>query len=122
MAQKCWSEDAVLQEDLEKIAASEQIDWEKLQGKTVLITGATGLIGSLLAKGLVCASSVHGLGIRVLAAVRNMEKAAEMFQNYLEEGLEPVICDIMTPVKIDGPVDYIFHTASNYFITYTSIV
>ena len=112
MIQKCWSKDAVLQEDLEKIAASEQIDWERLRGKTVLITGATGLIGSLLAKGLVCASASRGLDIRVLAAVRNMEKATEMFHNYLEDGLKPVICDIMAPIEMEEPVDFMFHTAS----------
>lgn len=112
MEYKCWSEDAVLQEDLEKIAASEQIDWEKLREKTVLITGATGLIGGLLAKSLVCASAARGLKIRVLAAVRNKEKAEQMFAAFLEDGLVPVVCDVLSPIQIDEPVHYIFHTAS----------
>jgi len=45
MAKRIWEADVVLQEDLEGIAASEQIDWEALRGKHILITGATGLIG-----------------------------------------------------------------------------
>ena len=50
MAKRIWEADGVLQEDLEGIAASEQIDWEELRGRSILITGATGLIGGLLAK------------------------------------------------------------------------
>ena len=50
MKNKIWEQNSVLQQDLEQIAASEQIDWEKLAGRSILITGATGLIGSLLAR------------------------------------------------------------------------
>ena len=112
MEYKCWTEDAMLQEDLERIAASEQIDWEKLREKTVLITGATGLIGGLLAKALVCAGTARGLNIRVLAAVRNPEKAKRMFKAFLGYGLVPVECDVLKPIQIEEPVHYIFHTAS----------
>ena len=112
MANRIWEKNKVLQEDLERIAASEQIEWEMLAGKTVLITGATGLIGSLLARGLVCASRTRGLDIRVLAFVRNQEKAERIFGNYLDAGLEIVTGDVTKPVETLAPVDYIFHTAS----------
>ena len=85
MEQKIWSNDAMLQEDLQNIAASEMIDWEKLRGKTVLVTGATGLIGGMFAKGLICASVQRGLDIRVLAAVRNMEKAKQELKSQVAE-------------------------------------
>ena len=42
MSDNVWCEDVVLQRDLERIADSDVIDWEKLRGKTVLVTGATG--------------------------------------------------------------------------------
>lgn len=111
MTDRIWEENRTLQEDLERIAASGQIEWEMLEGKSVLITGATGLIGSLLAKGLVCASQKRGLGIRVLAFVRSRERAERIFRNYLDAGLEIVTGDVTKPAAVDGPVDYLFHTA-----------
>lgn len=102
----------MLQEDLERIAASDLIDWEQLRGKTILITGATGLIGGLLTRGLVCAGIKRKLGLRVLALVRSRQKAEDMFGPFLEEGLELVVGDILSPIEIEGPVDYIFHGAS----------
>lgn len=112
MGQTYWNKDLTVQEDLERIAASEQIDWEKLRDRSVLITGATGLLGGLLTRALLVASVRRGLNIRVLAAVRNREKAEEMFRDYLECGLEVVVFDILAPVNIAEPVDYIIHTAS----------
>lgn len=112
MTNRIWEENKVLQEDLEHIAASGQIDWEKLRGKSVLITGATGLIGSLLARSLVCASVMRGLGTEVLAYVRNEEKAKALFVGYLGHGLNIVTGDVNAPVVYEGSVDYIFHTAS----------
>ena len=39
------ADDSILQEDLDRISESD-IPLEELKGKTVLVTGATGLIGS----------------------------------------------------------------------------
>lgn len=59
MKNKIWEQSSVLQRDLEQIAASDQIDWELLAGKSVFITGATGLLGSLLARGIISASQAE---------------------------------------------------------------
>lgn len=112
MKNKIWEQSAVLQKDLEQIAASDQTDWEKLAGKSVFITGATGLLGSLLARGIVCASYARDLGVKVIAFVRNEEKAKTQFANYTQDGLTIVTGDINEPIRYDGAVDYIFHTAS----------
>ena len=120
MDKKVWTDDPVLQQDLEEIAASDFVDWEAFKGKTILVTGATGLIGGILARALVCASVSRGLGIRVLAVVRNLEKAETLFDGFTENGLEILVRDILAPIEIEEPVDYIIHgagvTASKDFV------
>lgn len=96
--------DPILKEDLGQIAARFP-HWEELRGSAVLITGATGLVGSMLVRAL-CASGVE---MTVLAHVRNEQKAKAMF------GGLPITCvvgDVTEPISYDGPVDYILHTAS----------
>ena len=66
--------DSVLQEDLEIIAFS-NVDWNLLDGSTILVTGATGLIGSQIIKALACRNRICNASIKILACVRNMEKA-----------------------------------------------
>ncbi len=112
MGEKIWSEDEILQQDLERIADSKEIDWEKLRGKCILVTGATGLIGSILARALVCASESRGLGLRVIAMVRNRAKAEKLFGPFLDAGLELLVRDILEPVEAPGEVDYLVHGAS----------
>ena len=96
--------DPILREDLSSIAARFP-HWDQLAGRSVLITGATGLVGSLLVRSL-CAAPVP---ITVIAHVRNEQKARAMF------GQLPIryaLGDVTEPVSYDGPVDYILHTAS----------
>lgn len=107
-----WTEDEMLQQDLERIAADDGIDWEKLRGTRILVTGATGLIGGLVAKALIAAGEARDLKLRVLAVVRSREKAERALGAFSEHGLELVVGDILLPLPVEEPVDYIFHGAS----------
>ena len=104
--------DAVLQEDLEII--SEYFSNEELfRNSTVLVTGATGLVGSMTVKALCCINRNHGYNVKIAAFVRSCEKAKAVFGELLERGdIELVIGDVTKPVEYDGKVDYIIHTAS----------
>lgn len=47
----------VLQEDLAAISQADYIPWNQLQGRSVLVTGGTGLIGSTVIKALCYANT-----------------------------------------------------------------
>ena len=102
----------ILQQDLQQLADAEILR-ELPEYSTVLITGATGLIGSQIAKALACHSKQTGKKLSVIAMVRNEEKARHMFSGYLEEGLIKLyVSDISAPLCPAEPVDYLFHCAS----------
>lgn len=96
--------DPILRADLAHIAEIFP-HWEQLRDRTVLITGATGLVGSMLVRAL-CAAPVP---ITVLAHVRNEQKARAMFGDL---SITYVVGDVTEPIVYNGCVDYILHTAS----------
>lgn len=113
--------------DIEKeysdLAQTAAIDWSELEGKTILITGATGLIGSCCIRLLLEHNRASNHPIRVLALVRNMKKANKVFSNYSEkDGLEFIVSDLVDFDRFDIQCDYIIHagcpTASNYFVNH----
>lgn len=111
----------VYQEDMSLIFQDKCIEWKKLTGKTIFITGGTGLIGSTVINGLLYADKKLNLHLHVIALVRNLEKAEKMFQPlYLENKLKFVIGSVESLPTILDRVDYIIHgaspTASLYFI------
>lgn len=110
MSKKTKNISIVLQEDLERIASAEWIDWERLRGKKILVTGATGLIGGMVTRGLLAANEMRGLGLTVLALVRSREKAEGIFGT--EDGPELIEGDIMELPEIGQQVDFIIHGAS----------
>ena len=55
----------ILQEDIEQI--TEQISLEELKGSTVLVTGATGLIGSQVVKTLACFNRLKEMDIELVS-------------------------------------------------------
>lgn len=98
-------------EDVRRVASLD-LPWEKLRGKTLLITGGTGLIGSFLIDVLKAAD----IGGRVFLFGRSEEKAKARFAEYWDsEWLKFVKWDAATSEKpqIEGPVDFVLHLASN---------
>ena len=98
-------------EDIDNICSLD-LPWEKLEGKNVLLSGATGLVGSflvdvLLNKGLAC--TVYALG-------RNEQQAKTRFSKWINNpNLVFIPYDINKPLERDnlGIVDYVLHLASN---------
>lgn len=93
-----------LEEDL-KYIANYNLPYDELKGHTVLVTGATGLIGTSLVRALLTIGD-----IKVLAFVRSIEKAKAILPD--NDNLDYAIGDITKPITTDEKVDYIFHCAS----------
>ncbi len=88
--------------------------FKKFKNKTILITGATGLIGSFLVKSLCFSNKQLSLDIKILALLRNEEKAIAFYKKEIDEnGLEIIIQDINKTIKYQKKIDYIIHCASN---------
>lgn len=104
--------DSVILEDLQNITQS-SVAWDKLADKTVLITGASGMIASYLCYTLLYLNDTKQMNITVLALVRNGEKAEKQFGALLARSdFQLLVQDVCTPVRYDGKVDYIIHAAS----------
>lgn len=107
--------DSVLREDMALCAKTLNDNGllPALSGKTVFITGATGLIGSQMVRTLLEANRLYDADITVAAFIRNEQKAQAMFEDVLPNGkLDFVIGDLSRPVEYDKPVDYVVHGAS----------
>lgn len=79
--------------------------FEELKNKTVMVTGATGLIGQALVKELLVNEA------KVIAVVRNKEKALRMFGDNVN--IFFVVSDITKLEVRQYAADYIIHAASN---------
>lgn len=73
--------DKYLQEDLDGIAASRIVtdNPDRFLGASVLVTGATGLIGSLLVKSFAAISRENDLHMTIFPVIRSREKAARVY-------------------------------------------
>ena len=97
---------SVLEEDL-KYIANYSLPYEEMKGTTVLVTGATGLIGVSIVRALVAIGD-----IKVIAHVRNREKAEEIYGALLQKNVELYVDDITKEINVSENIDYIFHCAS----------
>ena len=81
-------------------------DFSLFSGKRVLITGASGLIGGAITRKLL------QYGAKVIAMVRNEQKARAAFSDIDDDKIEYMIADVLTADATDIGADYIIHGAS----------
>ena len=103
----------IVKQDIRRIA-DYPLDWSKLEGKTLLVTGATGFIGSYIINAVLEHVRRSGADIRIAAMVRSEARAREKFSEYSDlDRIDYVIGDVTEPVKTEVKADYIIHCASN---------
>ncbi len=89
------------------------LEWSRLAGKTIAVSGATGMIGSCLVD-LIMKKNAEGLGCRIIAFGRNATRAAERFRKYSASEDFIFACqDINEPVVCNEKADFVIHMASN---------
>ena len=96
-------------QDVAAVAAL-PLPWEKLDGRTLVLSGATGLIGSCLVDVL----HERGCKCTVVALGRSEQRARERFAACWDSPLFHFVeCDINDPLSLGVQADYVLHLASN---------
>ncbi|RRD32261.1 NAD-dependent epimerase/dehydratase family protein [Streptococcus minor] len=81
-----------------------------ISDKSVLITGANGLIGGSLLDFLMYLNQEHDANIRISVLVRSQLEKHDFFDY---ETLNVIVQSVTDSIDIENEVDYIFHAASN---------
>ncbi len=99
------------QQDLERIA--ETIPEDKIHNKDVIVTGCTGLLGTLIIDVLMWLNINRESGIRIKALARNKNKVEARFKKYLESDLF-IFTQYDAFTKLENiRANYIFHCVGN---------
>ena len=110
----------ILKEDIQLFASRFALATE-LEGKTIAITGSTGLLGACMVRCLLALKAQRGVNLHIVAIARNIEKAVRLFGEEREE-LSYYLYDFSAtePFQPKRKVDYLFHfaapTASKDFV------
>ena len=85
---------------------NDRIDFSCFNNSNVLITGATGLVGSHLVKKL-----LQGSTAKVFALSRSADSLAAQYDEYIDDRLYIIKQNVCEKIVINEDVDYIFHGA-----------
>lgn len=99
--------------ELEKISRL-NLPWGNFFGRTVMISGATGMIGKCLIDFFMLLNTMAQTPVKIIALSRSKERAGERFSSCWEnENFRHISCDVNREIPECGKADYIIHAASN---------
>jgi len=108
-----FANSSLYQEDLDNILSS-KIPWQEFQGKSLLLTGASGLIGTVLVDALMKWNRQVEQGVTIYAVGRSEQRIKERFVDYLDNPYFKFIAwDVNEPATFAVHADYVIHAASN---------
>lgn len=97
-------------EDIDRTLAH-VVGIERLQHKNILVTGATGTIGSFLSDTLIRFIQKYNPDTTIYLAGRSVEKLRNLFG--VQKNVEFVPYDMNAPIEFDVHLDYVIHAAGN---------
>ena len=101
------------EEDVLRVA-NESLPWNNLKNKNLLLTGATGLIGTMIVDVLMKKNLEGDLNLKIYAAGRNEKLSQQRFSDYIsDKNFSFVKMNVNESINLNFKVDYIIHAASN---------
>lgn len=102
----------IIKYDMEELYSS-NIEWNQMNKKNILISGATGMLASYLVLFFIYLNEIHNFEINLYLNVRSSEKARTRFGEYLSrKNIFLVTGDIVNGINIQNNIHYIIHAAS----------
>src|SRR5690554_4949812 len=98
-----------VQADLAELL-QQDIPWQQLKNKTLLITGATGMLASYVGFTLLFLNEKLSLNIHPVFLARNKSKLETVYGEALGQA-HILVQDVCDPISYEGNIDYIFHAA-----------
>ena len=89
------------------------LDWDKLRNKSIMLSGATGLVGRFFVDLIMKKNAKESLNCKIVALCRNKKKAFQFFGCYDDNLLVIFEQDVVNTIKYEDSVDYVIHAASN---------
>lgn len=103
----------IVQEDMKDIY-NEDILFNKLKNKSVLITGATGMLATYIVYFLYYLNLNRDINVKIYILARNKKKIEELFGAFTnDKNFIIVNQDVTNEILIKEKIDYIFHLASS---------
>lgn len=103
---------SIIESDLKYITEAE-LPWDLFNNKTILVSGASGVLPAYMIETLLFLNETRKFNIRVIGLVRDIENARTRFLHYTGDRrlkiISQNICDTFT---VNEDIDYIVHAAS----------
>jgi len=108
----CSVRHPIIQEDLRQITSA-SLDWDRLFGKSVLISGANGFLPAYMVETLLYLNETRNAGIQVIGLIRNREKASRRLGHLLDRrDLTLLVQDVRDPYAGPPQPNFVIHAAS----------
>jgi nucleoside-diphosphate-sugar epimerase len=107
---RSWA-DPVLRDDVEAALIDRAIPWDRFRDATILVTGATGVIGSAIARVLCAADTAKDLGLAVVAQGRDSRKGQRLEAELGVRFLSADVRELSPSASGLDKADFVFHAA-----------